>query len=64
MSSLHCVALLVVVLIAVVLLGLVAFVPPVRMLGAPFVAARPWSAVAHLLLPIGVLKTLGQPVAL
>ena len=51
-------------LLAAVPLGVVAFVPPMRMLGAPSVAARPWSAVAHLPLPVGVSVTLGQPVAL
>ena len=58
------VVLLGVVLLGAVLLGAVASVPPARMLGAPSVAARPWSAVAHLPLPIGVSVTLGQPVAL
>ena len=51
-------------LLAVVLLGAVTSMPPVRMLGAPSVAAHPWSAVAHLPLPVGISVSLGQPVAL
>ena len=69
MSSLHYAALpdallLGAMLLGVVLLGAVASVPPTHMLGAPSMAARPWSAVAHVPLPIGVSVTLGQPVAL
>ena len=63
-SPLRCVALFGAVLLATVLLDAVASVPPVRMLGAPSVAACPWSAVAHLPLPVGVSVSLGQPVAL
>ena len=69
MPPLRCTALLGTVLLdalllATVPLGEVASVPLVRMLGAPSVAARPWSAVAHLPLPVGVSVSLGQPVAL
>ena len=53
-----------VVLLGAVLLGAVASVPLARKLGAPSVAARPWSSVAHVPLPVGVSATLGQPVAL
>ena len=64
MSPLRCSALLGAVLLDALLLGAVASVPPVRMLGAPSVAARPWFAIAHLPLLVGVSVTLGQPVAL
>ena len=59
------------------LLGAAASVPPVRKLGVLYVVARPWSpfvadqlvgfpsaAIARLPLPVGVLGSWGQPVAL